>query len=272
MTCAIRVGIAHSEYAADFLGAFPGTVDYVEVPFERLLADPGAAEFDGSIPLVLHCSSLSIAGTRAPPESVVRDVARWAKKTRTPWIGEHLAFVTAAEGAAVYDVGFTVSPVMSAETLRRVVSAVKKWTRRFRRPLLLENSPMYFVMPGTTMAQPEFFRRLCRESNVGILLDLTHLLATIRNLSLDAVQTLQEFPLERVVEIHISGLSRQSGIYWDDHASPAPSEVFSLLSQLMPRARSLRAVTLEYNWDPAFAYARIVKDVARIRKATRQCP
>jgi uncharacterized protein (UPF0276 family) len=257
--------MAHSEYAEDVIRHAPGLVDYVEVPVERLIHDPETIKLRSLVSLVLHCSSLSIAGTVPPTSNTVREIDRWARETATPWIGEHLAFVTARGKREVTDVGFTVSPVMNDETAERVVTAVRKWRDIFGLPLLLENSPLYFDLPGGTMDQPTLFRQVCAASPAGVLLDITHLLVTARNLGLNATAFLESFPLDRVVEVHVSGLTCQSGVWWDDHAHPAPEEVFALLGHVVKSAPALRAVTLEYNWDPMFPQPLLRSHVDRIR-------
>ena len=81
----------------------------------------------------------------------------------------------------------------------------------------------------------------------------------------DATKEIGRLPLERVVEIHISGLNKQSGVVWDDHATPAPAAVFDLLERVMQRARP-RALTLEYNWSPNFPQAILKAHLERVRR------
>lgn len=117
-------------------------------------------------------------------------------------------------------------------------------------PIILENPPQYFPVPGSAMSLVEFTGRLCdRNDRLDLLLDLTHFLISAINLGFDASRELERLPLERVVEFHLSGLKTQFGTAWDDHAQPAPEPVFALLSQAVRRARP-RAVTFEYNWAP----------------------
>jgi hypothetical protein len=74
---------------------------------------------------------------------------------------------------------------------------------------------------------------------------------------------LDEFPLERVVEIHIAGLAchesvgashRRGGLpeWIDAHAAPIPSILFAMLEQVLahPNLYSLRAVALEVDTKP----------------------
>jgi uncharacterized protein (UPF0276 family) len=76
-------------------------------------------------------------------------------------------------------------------------------------------------------------------------------------------------PLERVVEIHISGVDLQSGIHWDNHAKRAPAEVYDLLALVLPRAR-VRAITREYNWSSRFPKRVLLEEIARTRQAVEK--
>src|SRR5215831_19650843 len=91
-----RVGIANSAYTPMFLNQYPDAVDYIEVPFEQLCHDPSVLEKISHFkPSVLHCSSLSIAGSILPSEETVDAIHHWIEKTQTPWLGEHLSFIVA---------------------------------------------------------------------------------------------------------------------------------------------------------------------------------
>jgi uncharacterized protein len=258
-----RVGLAYSPYVDDLVtsGADgpPVDPDYVEVPFEALRHDPALMGLRDHVPLVLHCASLSVAGFVPPKAATVSAVQRAARETGTPWIGEHIAFLTAAPLANVfgdpvegdYDVGYTVAPSLNRTTLGRVVETTRSLSRAFDAPLILENPPTYFPMPDTTMSQAQFLAALCDESDVGLLLDLTHLYVSGCNLGFDPLAALLEVPLDRVVEMHLSGASERSSVMWDDHAVAAPEAVFELMGAALKRARP-RAITLEFNWSAAF--------------------
>jgi uncharacterized protein (UPF0276 family) len=267
---ATRIGLAYGTGVPRFIASNPGLIDYVEVPFEQLRHTPELAALQDTIPLVLHCASLSIAGFVPVADGVVEAIGREAERTQTPWIGEHLAFTSAdglTEGAAgaPTELTYTVCPQLSEETLARVVENVAALRPRMPVPLILENSPQYFQVPGSTMSMTELIRRIAEACDVGLLLDLSHFLITSLNTGVDAREELERLPLERVVELHISGMSRQSGVMWDDHAEPAPAMVFELLEQALRRVRP-RAVTLEYNWSPTFPHTIMQAQIGRARR------
>jgi len=270
------VGLAYSDLVRSFVRRHGSSVDYLEVPFELLRHDPAVFEDGLGKPVVLHCASLSVAGAVLCPEPVVEEIRRWAERTGTPWIGEHLAFVTAnrVEGGRTgqpyapgepYNIGYTVSPPMNEDTLERVAENVTSYASRFDVPLLLENSPLYFRVPGSTMTQTEFIGALCARVPVGLLLDLSHLYITSRTMDFDVLEELERLPLERVEEIHVSGVDEQPDGAWDDHANRAPAIVHRLLARALERAAP-RAITLEYNWSARFPPEVLRHEIARVRR------
>jgi uncharacterized protein (UPF0276 family) len=278
------VGLSYSSFAERVVSEQSEQIDFVEIPFEQLLHMPEAIRLRESVPLLLHCASLSIAGNSPPGPSLISRLLECIGQTATPWLGEHISYVRAdgvwreiAEHpallagaateftAAPFNVGYTVSPQMSGPILDRVVESTLAWRRQLGLPVLLENGPVYFPMPGSTMSQLEFIRRLCaRSEHVLLLLDLAHLAITCRNFDLDAEAVLDDMPLDRVIEVHLSGISEQAHAAWDDHSDGAPPIVFALLDRLLRRT-SPRAITLEYNWDHDFPPHILHRDLDRVR-------
>lgn len=266
-----QLGLAYGPGIAELVAAQRPLVDYIEVPFEQLRHAPHLASVQDSVPVVLHCASLSVAGFVPPTGATVLAIAGEAKRTRTPWIGEHLAFVSAdgltetgeATGEATA-LTYTVCPQLSEETIERVVHNLAELRPQLPAPLILENSPQYFTVPGSTMGMVDFIAEVSARADVDLLLDLSHFLITALNTGFDPEAEIERLPLERVVEIHISGLNRQSGIVWDDHATPAPPQAFALLECVLQRARP-RALTLEYNWSAHFPQPVLLAHIERAR-------
>jgi uncharacterized protein (UPF0276 family) len=273
------VGIAYSGYVSKFIEAYPSQIDFVEVPFELLCHNPQVLEPLQTHSIILHCASLNIAGPVRPPPALIHKLKKWITATRTPWLGEHLAFTTTEPQQMLgfeswptepYKLGFTVSPPMNSAAVSSVTKAVNCYRRQLAVPLLLENSPLYFSIPGSSMSQVDFVRKICRKTDVRLLLDLTHFHISSQNEGFDPYKALEDYPLERVDEIHISGESNQCDIWWDDHAYPASDEVFELLARALS-IRKPQAITLEYNWSAEFPLDIVFFDLERTRKIVRQC-
>jgi uncharacterized protein (UPF0276 family) len=265
-----QVGLAYGPGFDEFIDSNPGLVDYVEIPFEQLRHTPQLGGIQERLPVVLHCASLSVAGFIPPSQATVDALVDQVGRTRTPWIGEHLAFVSADgineepdRDLTPTNLTYTLCPQLSEETVDRVVENLASLRDSLSVPLILENSPQYFEVPGSTMNMVDFVSEVASRTGTGLLLDLSHFAITSLNTKVDAVKEIDRLPLERVVEIHLSGYNAQEGVVWDDHAAPAPPLVFDLLDRVRARARP-RALTLEYNWL-TFPPALLLSHIERCR-------
>lgn len=265
-----QIGLAYGPGFEEFIASNAGRIDYAEIPFEQLRHTPQLGIVQEQLPIVLHCASLSVAGFIPPSKATVDALLEHAARTCTPWIGEHLAFVSAdgVNEEADRDVTptnltYTLCPQLSEETVERVVENMASFKETVAVPLILENSPQYFPVPGSTMNMVDFVSEVASRTGTGLLLDLSHFAITALNTKMDAITEIDRLPLERVVEVHISGYSEQEGVVWDDHASPAPPLVFDLLACVAARARPM-ALTLEYNWL-TFPAALLLSHIERCR-------
>jgi hypothetical protein len=257
-----RLGLALSGSTGNFLTEFSGVVDFVEIPFELVHYDQRPLELPENIPKVLHCASLSMAGDVRPSPEIVDAICSWAHVMETPWLGEHLAFVYAGP----YDVGYALNPVTNQKTARRTIQTYEEYQDRFGIPILMENPPVYFEPPGSTLSMTEFIREVCNGSGARLLVDLAHLFISAKNFGLDPVKELLSLPLDRVDEVHISGVACRNGAWWDDHTIRAPDQVHGLLGMLLERT-PIRAVTLEYNWSYGFPRTTLLEEIDRVRAA-----
>ena len=249
------LGLAHGPGILEFLDRNPGCVDYIEMPLEQLRHNPGLASIQETAPIILHCASMSVAGFIPPSQDTIEAIAAETTRTQTPWIGEHLAFVSADgineeadRDTTPTNLTYTICPQLSEEAVERVAMNLECLRPKFSRPIILENSPQYFSIPGGTMNMADFVAMVSSRCDVDLLLDLSHFMITSANTGVDSAKEIEKLPLERVVEIHLSGMNLVDGIVWDDHAVPAPPEMFELLEQVMKRSRP-RALTMEYNWQ-----------------------
>jgi uncharacterized protein (UPF0276 family) len=195
----------------------------------------------------------------------------------------------ATKQMAGYSFGTYVPPLytrLSAEVVAANIATVQQAMDRHARradgtvPLfLLEMPPLTYFSAGT-ISIPHFFRLVTTLVPCGLVLDIGHLwtvyryTAACRRTSLDRFvrEFLDEFPLERVVEIHVAGLACHELVgepkvgeglpeWIDAHAAPIPSILFNMLEQVLAHSNlvSLRAVALEVDTKPI---AMIVEEYA----------
>ncbi|MER8832882.1 DUF692 family multinuclear iron-containing protein [Mesorhizobium sp. M0909] len=263
------IGLAWSHEIEKLLQKHDSLVDYVEFPFEKLRASPELIA-RCPLPIILHCASMSVGGQIYPSQSTIESIRTTAQLTRTPWIGEHLAFTTAhrfdEEGNEVVNTEYTICPQLSEESLENSITNFMSLQRQFDREIIIENPPQYFFVPGSTLSQVAFIRRFSERTGGKLLLDLAHLYITARNTGREPLSLLDEYPIENIVEVHISGASDDSGVCWDNHGIAAPEAIFELLRVLLNRAKP-RAITLEFNWHSQFSEAVLLTLINRVKEA-----
>lgn len=270
-----RTGLAYNRYIDNLTAEQLAAFDYIEVPFELLHFDTSVLEKINKKPLILHCASLSLAGYVEPETHIKERIGHFAQLINTPWIGEHLSFILAEKldgqfceeyaPGEPYNIGYTVGPVMNAQAVDHIVANVNRHSKTYGRPLIVENSPQYFPVPGSTMTQCEFINAIVKQSEIGLLLDLTHLFISSQNMGFDAKKELLKFPLHRVKEVHVSGVNTEEGLHWDNHADKAPDIIFELLDLLMQNAQPA-AITLEYNWSATFPWEVLSQELDRVQE------
>lgn len=138
--------------------------------------------------------------------------------------------------------------------------------------VLLEMPPLTYFVAGT-LTIPKFFGVVTEKVPCGLVLDIGHLWTVFRytgawrttSLAQFTDAFLAEFPVDRIVEIHVAGLAVHesgSGIpgepadasqtdylpaWTDAHAAPIPPVLFDMLDQVLshPRLTSLKGLALE---------------------------
>lgn len=272
------IGMAYSRAASGLIEELGDELDYVEFPYELLIRDERALSLARERQAVLHCASLSLASAHTLPDELIESVLRMVDEIQSPWLGEHLALISATApwidgreaGERVYDVGFAVSPPMTSDTIDVVARAVRRIATVSDVPVLVENAPVYIDLPGGTMTQSCMFQQIARETNADLLLDLAHLLITCHTYGLDPVDELTLFPLDRVREVHLSGVSEEAGVLWDDHSSRPPPVEYELLEIVLNRA-PVRAITHEYNWSPLVSREMALAELDLTRRLADDC-
>lgn len=266
----IGVGLAYSPSARRIADTHAGLVDFLEIPFELLESQPELLERDPPKQRVLlHSASLSLAGALPTPEYKLRSLADWAHRLQVPWISEHVAYVAAPrlDDATLppFETGFTVPPPMNADVANHVARRADTIGSHIGRRILLENSPLYFLPPGSEISQSQFFQLILGQSSAEMLLDLSHLVISARNLGYSPETALNTLPLERVTQLHVSGINFAEGVSWDNHATSVPDEVLSLLPLALSGGH-VQALTLEYNWISAFPDQAVITQLERVRQ------
>ncbi len=115
-----------------------------------------------------------------------------------------------------------------------------------------ENSAFYFH-PGDPLEEARWISHVLDHGSAHLLLDLHNVHTMATNAGFDPRAYVDSLPLERVIEMHVSGGScsdarwLRSGrvLRLDSHDHPVPEPVWDLAAHCRPRCANLRGITLE---------------------------
>ena len=196
-------------------------------------------------------------GVAWSPGSVVRDADRdrqWLDRIRADhaafdfaWYTDHLG----TTNAAGHELTLPIPMPMTAE-MAEVVRASLLPLQAIVPDVGLENSVFYFHL-GDPLLEPAFLARALSGARTHLLLDLHNVYTTAVNAGFDPTEYLDALPLERVIEIHVSGgsfsdagwLPDKRVMRLDSHDAAVPDAVWGLFERMLPRCSNVRGVTLE---------------------------
>jgi uncharacterized protein (UPF0276 family) len=177
-------------------------------------------------PLVTHGLTLSIGASAEPDADYLRELRTEIQRTRSPFHSDHLCFSSAGKRSL-----HELMPLQqSRENVRRVAERARRMTDVLGVPFALENIT-YYVHPGRAeLPELDFLMGVLQACDAGLLLDVNNVYVNSVNHGFDARAFIAGLDLERVVEIHVAGHTRQaSGLVLDTHGAPVADPVLELL-------------------------------------------
>lgn len=236
------------------------------------MADPPATD-DTSFervrerfPLLLH-DYLGQLSDPLMPHALSRARSLQARY-RGPWVAEHFQCLHTVDGERTLD--YVFPPLYTEEFLDRFCANAEQLREAVGAPLVMENIPGYFATTHAQMSEAEFLRRFFERTECGFLIDVPHLWLAAHYAGRDASEYIAEFPLERVVEIHVAGIERDCDLQGPWIAPAAPTdEILELAACIAAQAPELRAVTVDC-FSPSLTAETLVEAVRRTRAAFAQ--
>jgi len=235
----IELAVNYSPQAAELVRSGAVEVDRFKCP-----PWPGLiAEAERLRPAYVHFDFQAAQGR--PTNEALERADALRRSTRTPWVNTHFAPLRSElEGAAE----------RGELALERALADVAVLTRRFGpEEVVIENvpwEPSAEYELDRVGADPELVRRLVEESGAGFLLDLAHARFAAEELGTPLEGYLEALPVERVRELHVTGLGHDATGRRRDHLPLTGRDVEILEGALdhVAEGRWARpwAVALEY--------------------------
>jgi uncharacterized protein len=279
--------LKNRQISMSYLEIFHAAPEALEVVRARL---PG-------IPLAYHAEGLWFTQpdweTAYDSPKRLQTVARDLRILRAYWVNQECA----TKEIAGFAFGTYLPPLFtgaSAEvTAYHTWKAQRQldqyeWAHQSESPLLLlEGPPLSYFSTGD-ISYAEFFTRVVAMAPCGLVLDLGHIWTVYRYSGAWRTQSLEsfcaifleQFPLERVIQIHIAGLNCHPKIpnpvtselhhdpppWIDAHEAPIPEELLQLLARVVqePCLINLKGIALEVDNKQVPLICQEVKTVIEI--------
>lgn len=222
-------------------------------------------------PVVMHGVAMSI-GTVDPLNSeYLSKLKKLADEINPAWISDHLCWTGIAHKNS-----HDLLPIpYTEEALKHVISRIKQVQDFLERPIALENPSTYLEFKTSHLTESEFITEMARESGCHLLLDVNNVYVTCYNHRLDPKAYIDALPLDKVIQIHLSGHSNMGTHIIDTHDAHVVDEVWSLYQYVVHKAGRVPNTMIE--WDdhiPEFdvLYAELEKAKEAAQDAKNYAP
>lgn len=211
-------------------------------------------------PLVTHSTALSVGGLDPLHPALLRSVRETTAELAAPWWSDHLCW-SSVRGAHT---GELLPLPYTPDVVRHVVRRARAAQDAVGAPLALENVSALVQAPGSTLSEADFTVEVLEQGDLSMLLDLNNVIVNCKNFGGDPRAFVDAMPLDRVVQLHLSGHTVLPHVVVDTHVCPIPDEVWDLYAYTLARAGQLIPTLIEWDTDIP-AYDRLLDEVDKAR-------
>lgn len=240
------LGLRTSHYSHIFENS--PKVDWFEIISENFMDTDGHPKRNlerirENYPVAMHGVAMSV-GTVDPLESEymqkLKTLIDWLEPA---WISDHLCWT----GIAHRNTHDLLPVPYTEESLQHIIEKIQKVQDYLQRPIALENPSTYLEFKASTMPESEFISRMAKESGCNLLLDVNNVYVTCYNHRLDPQEYLDNLPMDKVMQIHLSGHSNNGSHIIDTHDDHVIDEVWQLYRYVIQKAERTPNTMVE--WD-----------------------
>ena len=259
----LSIGTFYNPHLAEF------TLEHSELIDHLAMADPPATNdqfflrIQQQFPLLLH----DYLGQLSDPlsEFALERARELQQRYRSPWVAEHFQCLHTQDRSRSLD--YVFPPLYTEEFLQRFCENALVLCEAVNAPLVMENIPGFFSVRRAQMSEAEFLRQFFERTDCGFLIDVPHIWLAAYYRGLDPEEYMAEFPLDRVVEIHVAGVEHDRDLQGPWIAPTPPNdEILDLACCVAERAPKLRAVTVDV-FSPTVTASQLEDSMRRTRAA-----
>lgn len=247
----------------------PDLVRFLEIgaDLERGVDDDARRWCAAGLPTTYHFLDVNLEEPESLDARWIADTAALARSLGAAWLcGDAGLWHVGARDAGH---GVLMPPILEPDSARGMAGAVRRLRKESGFEVLPENPPAHVYLGRLHLL--EYYAQVCEEADCGMLLDVAHLAIHQRARGLAPLEGLADFPLERVLEVHVAGAAtfEHAGRTFvdDDHGLQVLPDTFEILAAVLTGAHNLRAIVIECERNPLEAVIPLFERVARAASA-----
>lgn len=174
----------------------------------------------------------------------IAKIAAYLRCTESPWVSMHITMWLPGMVWLMLRRGWRMPLPNPERATRWFIRQVARLSRSIQAPVMLENTEPLPFDGYDFEVQTERIREVFKRTGCGCVLDTGHARVSAAVLEIDVYDYLSDLPLDRVVQIHVSGPRVRDGRLADVH-KPLQEVDYALLDFVLERTHP-QVVTLEY--------------------------
>ncbi len=201
----------------------------------------GFRQLFSGMPFYFHASSVMtpMRKDRHFPERLKEYLAC----TESPWLSYHIELLP-LHIFRLSHLGLRLPPPEAGKITRQFIDTLARVREIAGLPIVLENLHSIRGKRYDYAASPEVITEIVKETDSGFLLDIAHARVAAEYQGQEVHAYIERLPLDRLAQIHVSGVRVRYGRIHDAHESMG-EEDYQLLQWVLG-IRSPQVVTLEY--------------------------
>ena len=242
-----RIGVGfRSPHAKEILATKP-KLDFFELLTDNHLAEGGYARQQAyairhDYPVTMHCVGMSLGGTDPIDFEYLSKIKQLAKELQPEFISDHLCW-TSFEKQHAHDL---LPLPYTEEAITHVSSRIRQIQDHLETTLVIENVSSYLTYTCSQLSEWEFLTAVAEEANSNILLDINNIYVSQFNNQIDALEYINNIPLEIVAEIHLAGFENKNDYLLDAHNHKVATPVWKLYEEVLKRDNCIPTLI---EWD-----------------------
>jgi hypothetical protein len=257
------LGLRRQHYA-DVLDSRPN-VDWFEIISENYMVDGGKALYyltgiRDLYPMVMHGVSLSIGSVEALDYSYLKKLKSLMVLVEPAWFSDHLCWT----GVGRLNMHDLLPLPYTEEALNHVVERIRRVQDYMGRQMLLENVSSYVSYGESQMTEWEFLREVVERADALILLDINNIYVSAFNHKFDPLAYLDAMPVDRILQIHLAGHTREENLIIDTHDHPIADPVYELYAEAIARFGQVSTMIERDDHIPPLGH--LLRELGRVRR------